>query len=320
MKNKISSYASVIIPILLGAGLTYYTYNSFSEEQITQMKRYFVTANYNYVLVSLVIAILGCVFRAYRWKYTLTEIGYIPDFKLNFLAVCIGYFVNLTIPRSGEVSRALILKRYRDMSFDKVFGTIIAERIVDLIFLLLFVFTALTLEFDTLKSFLLLYIPVEKLGWLLIFGFIGFLFFLLIYKYSKLKFILLLKSKVEGLKEGVFSVLNMPNKWKFLFFTFLIWLSYVLMFYITVFSLEATSHISIGTIMVAFVIGGLTMSFTNGGFGFFPVLIAKILFLYNIPLEAGNAFGWIIWTSQLLITILLGVFAFLVLPIVGKKK
>ena len=93
-----------------------------------------------------------------------------------------------------------------------------------------------------------------------------------------------------------------------------------MMFYITVFSLEATEHISLGTIMVAFVIGGLTMSFTNGGFGFFPVLIAKILFLYQIPLEAGNAFGWIIWTSQLIITILLGVFSFSVLPIVTRKK
>ena len=310
----------MIIPILLGAGLTYYQYNSFSNEQIVQMKRYFMTANYNYVLVSLAIAVLGCVFRAYRWKYTLGEIGTIPEFKLNFLAVCIGYFVNLTIPRSGEVSRALILKKYRDVPFDKVFGTIIAERIVDLLFLLLFVFSALLLEFDTLKNFLLLYIPVTKLAWLLAFGFGFFVWFLLLYRYSKWKYVLLFKSKIEGLKVGILSVLNMPNKWKFIFFTFLIWLSYVLMFYITVFSLEATSNISLGTIMVAFVIGGLTMSFTNGGFGFFPVLIAKILFLYHIPLEAGNAFGWIIWTSQLLITILLGVFSFSILPIVGKRK
>jgi glycosyltransferase 2 family protein len=320
VKSKIRSYASVIIPILLGAGLTYYTYNSFSEEQIAQMKKYFITANYNYVLISLVIAILGCAFRAYRWKYTLQEIGASSEFKLNFLAVCIGYFVNLTIPRSGEVSRALVLKRYRDVPFDKAFGTIIAERIVDLIFLLLFISVALLLEFSTLKNFLLLYIPLEKLLAVFIIGLICFLVFIILYRYSNWKYILLFKSKIEGLKEGIFSVLNMPNKWKFLFFTLLIWMSYILMFYITVFSLEATSSIKLGTIIVAFVIGGLTMSFTNGGFGFFPVLIAKILFLYNIPIEAGNAFGWIIWTSQLMITILLGVFAFLVLPIVGQKK
>ncbi len=320
MKKKISTYAGVLIPILLGAGLAYYTYNSFSEAQIAQMKRYFVTANYNYVLISLFIALLGYVLRAYRWKYTLNEIGVTPDFKINFLAVSIGYFVNLTIPRAGEVSRALVLKKYKEVPFDKAFGTIIAERIVDLIFLMLFICVALFLEFATLKNFLLQYIPLSKLLAFFIIGLVCLMVFLLLYKYSKWKYMLLFKSKIEGLKEGVFSVLNMPSKWKFLLFTLLIWSSYILMFYTTVFALEATSHIELGTIIVAFVIGGLTMSFTNGGFGFFPVLIAKILFLYSIPLEAGNAFGWIIWTSQLLITILLGIFAFLVLPMVGQKK
>jgi hypothetical protein len=77
---------------------------------------------------------------------------------------------------------------------------------------------------------------------------------------------------------------------------------------------------SLGTTIVAFVIGGLVMTFTNGGFGFFPVLIAKILLLYGIPEQAGNALGWIIWISQLIITVLLGVFSFLALPIVGKRK
>ncbi|WP_136667621.1 lysylphosphatidylglycerol synthase transmembrane domain-containing protein [Flavobacterium sp. H122] len=320
MNSKIRSYASVIIPLLLGAGFTYYTYNSFSEEQVAQMKQYFATANYNYVAISLLIAVCGCIFRAYRWKYALQEIGVQPDFKLNFLAVCIGYFVNLTIPRSGEFSRALLLKKYQDVPFDKAFGTIIAERIVDLIFLLLFVFTALTLEFKTLKNFLITYIPVSKLIIFMIVGAVLFGIFVLLYSFSNWKYILLFKSKIAGLKEGIFSILHMPDKWKYIFFTFLIWTSYVMMFYITVFSLQATSHISLGTIMVAFVIGGLTMSFTNGGFGFFPVLIAKILFLYQIPLEAGNAFGWIIWTSQLLITILLGIFSFSVLPIVTRKK
>jgi glycosyltransferase 2 family protein len=320
LESKIRSYLSIIIPIILGAGLTYYTYTTFTPEQIAQMKHYFRTANYNYVAISLAIAVLGCVFRAYRWKYALQEINVNPNFKLNFIAVCIGYFVNLTVPRSGEFSRALLLKKYQDVPFDKAFGTIIAERIVDLIFLLSFVFLALVLEFDTLKNFLLTYIPVSKLLLFLVIATVLGIVFLLLYSFSNWKYILIFKSKISGLKEGIFSVLHMPNKWKYLFFTFLIWTSYVMMFYITVFSLEATSHISLGTVMVAFVIGGLTMSFTNGGFGFFPVLIAKILFLYNIPLEAGNAFGWIIWTSQLLITILLGIFSFSVLPIITRKK
>lgn len=297
-----------------------YSYNSFTEEQLQEMKGYFITADYNYVLISLLLAVSGYVLRAYRWKYTLTQIGVVPNFKLNFIAVSIGYFVNLSIPRSGEVSRALILKKYQDVPFDKAFGTIIGERIVDFFILLFFIFLSLIVEFDTLKSFLLSYIPIGKLILILVIGFIGFLFSLYLYFYSKSKFILSLKSKIEGLKEGALSIWNMPSKWEFLTYTLLIWLSYVLMFYITTFALEETSSITFGTALIAFVIGSLTVAFTNGGFGFFPVLIAKILFLYHIPLEAGNAFGWIAWTSQLIIIVFLGLFSFLLLPFVKKNK
>ena len=320
MKKKISNLLSILIPLLLGVGLMIYSYNSFTEEQLQEMKGYFITADYNYVLISLLLAVSGYVLRAYRWKYTLTQIGVVPNFKLNFIAVSIGYFVNLSIPRSGEVSRALILKKYQDVPFDKAFGTIIGERIVDFFILLFFIFLSLIVEFDTLKNFLLSYIPIGKLILILAIGFIGFLFSLYLYFYSKSKFILSLKSKIEGLKEGALSIWNMPSKWEFLTYTLLIWLSYVLMFYITTFALEETSSITLGTALIAFVIGSLTVAFTNGGFGFFPVLIAKILFLYHIPLEAGNAFGWIAWTSQLIIIVFLGLFSFLLLPFVKKNK
>lgn len=320
MKKKISNLLSILIPLLLGVGLMIYSYNSFTKEQLQEMKGYFITADYNYVFISLLLAVSGYVLRAYRWKYTLTQIGVVPNFKLNFIAVSIGYFVNLSIPRSGEVSRALILKKYQDVPFDKAFGTIIGERIVDFFILLFFIFLSLIVEFDTLKSFLLSYIPIGKLILILAIGFFGFLFSLYLYFYSKSKFILSLKSKIEGLKEGALSIWNMPSKWEFLTYTLLIWLSYVLMFYITTFALEETSSITFGTALIAFVIGSLTVAFTNGGFGFFPVLIAKILFLYHIPLEAGNAFGWIAWTSQLIIIVFLGLFSFLLLPFVKKNK
>ena len=320
MKNKLSTYSGVILPILLGLGLTLYIYNSFTPTQLAQMKGYVVSANYNYITFSLITALLGYIFRAYRWKYTLAEIGSYTGFKINFLAVSIGYFVNLGIPRSGEVSRALVLKKYRDVPFDKAFGTIIAERIVDFIILLCLIFTSIILEFSTLKKFLLFYIPFKLLIAFAIFCFLGLIATIYLYKYSKWKWILFIKFKIEGLKEGAFSVYKMPNKFPFLVYTLLIWLSYILMFYLTVCTLEATNSMSLGTTVVAFVIGGLVMTFTNGGFGFFPVLIAKILLLYGIPEQAGYALGWIIWISQLVITVLLGVFSFLALPIVGKRK
>jgi hypothetical protein len=320
LKQKISNLLSVVIPLLLGLGLMYYSYNSFTEEQLTQMKSYFISANYNYVAISLFLAFSGYVLRAYRWKYTLIQIGYHPNFKLNFLAVSIGYFVNLSIPRSGEVSRALILKKYQDIPFDKAFGTIIGERIVDFIILLFFIFMALLMEFHTLKDFLLLYIPIEKLIIISIVGFTLFLIGLYLYFYSKIKIILSIKEKIQGLKEGALSIYKMPYKWQFLTYTLLIWLSYVLMFYVATLTLKETSSISFGTALVAFVIGSLTITFTNGGFGFFPILIANILLLYNIPLVAGNAFGWIVWTSQLVITVFLGLISFLLLPLFYRNK
>ena len=319
MKQKTSNVLAVIVPLLLGLGLTVYFYNSFSESQKQQMKNYFVFADYNYVLLSLLLATVGYILRAYRWKYTLEQINCEPNFKLNFLAVSIGYFVNLTVPRAGEVSRALIIKKYQNQPFDKVFGTIIAERIVDFIILFSFIALALILEFNTLQTFLTENIPIDKLILMAGIGLAMSILGLYFYFYSKIPIILSLKTKIQGLKEGAFSVTKIPHKWKFLMYTLLIWLSYVMMFFCATFTLEATSSITLGTVLVAFVIGSLTIAFTNGGFGFFPVLIAKILFLYGIPLEAGTAFGWIIWVSQLLITVVIGIFSFAVLPIIVRQ-
>jgi len=320
LKKKLNNILSIIFPLLLGVLLIIYTYHSFTGEQIQKMKSYFVNANYYFVFFSGILAFIGYILRAYRWKYTLEYIGYPSDFKFNLAAVSIGYFLNLTIPRSGEISRAALLTKYKNVPFDKGFGTIISERIVDFIILLLFIFSAILLEFATLKNFLLKYIPLNKLVFILVLGIllgsIG-LYFLL---HSKIKIIVKIREKISGLTEGILSVFKMPNKWIFLGYTLLIWFTYVLMFYSVIFALEETRIITFSAVLVAFVIGSLTIAFTNGGFGFFPVLIAEILVLYHIPIEAGNAFGWIVWTSQLVVTIIFGGIAFLILPTFSKKE
>lgn len=319
MNKKLKNILGIIVPIILGLFLVYYTYNSFTSEQIDKMKSYFVHANYFYVFLSAILAFIGYVLRAYRWRYTLEYIGYPSDFKFNLVAVSIGYFLNLTIPRSGEISRAALLTKYKNVPFDKAFGTIIAERIVDFFILILFILTAVILEFSTLKNFLLEYIPIQNLILFLVVGFLlGILGIYLLF-YSKISFFVMIKEKISGLMQGILSVFKMPNKWPFLIQTVLIWLTYILMFYSVIYALDETKIISFGAVIVAFVIGSLTIAFTNGGFGFFPILIAKILILYNIPEEAGNAFGWIVWTSQLIVTIIFGGLAFLILPTFTNK-
>ena len=319
MKKKIGKWLSIGLPLILGIYLIYYKYNEFTSEQILEIKSYFKNANYFYIFLSLFIALFGFLSRAYRWKFALEHLGYKTRFSNNLMAVCIGYLMNLTIPRSGEFSRALILKKYENIPFDKAFGTIVAERVVDTLIFLLFVLTSLLLQFNVLKGYVLAKIPIEKLAILALIGFVGFITFLLIWLYSKWKIITILKEKFSGLIEGMSSILKMQNKWAFLFHSFFIWFTYILMFYVTIFALKETSHIGFGAVIIAFIFGSLAVGFTNSGFGVYPLLVAEIFMLYGVPDTAGTAFGWLAWTSQTVLMVVLGAISFLFLPILNRK-
>jgi len=320
MKGIISKWLSIVLPLLLGTALIIYQYNQFTPGQIQEMKGYFRTADYFYVYVSLLIALLGFVSRAYRWKFSLEHLGYTSKFHNNLMAVCIAYFVNLTIPRSGEVSRAVILKKYENVPFAKAFGTIVAERIVDLAIFFLFVLISLLFQFNVLKDFILETIPVKKLFLLAIIGLVAFVAFIIIWIYSRWKLIEKLKAKVSGLTEGFMSVFYMKKKWPYFFHSLFIWFTYLLMFYVAIFALPETSHISFGAVMMAFVFGSLAIGFTNSGFGAYPLLISQVFMLYGIASTAGTAFGWLVWISQTLLIIVLGLVSFILLPILNRNK
>jgi uncharacterized protein (TIRG00374 family) len=320
VKKKISKWLSILLPLLLGVILIVYQYHQFTADQLVEMKGYFRNANYLYIYLSLFIATFGFASRAYRWKFSLEHMGYTSKLSNNIMAVCIGYFMNLTIPRSGEISRAVIVKKYENVPFDKAFGTIVAERIVDLMLFFLFVFTALILQFKVLKNFIISTIPFEKLILLAIIGFTGFIILVLLWIYSKWKFILFIKEKLAGLMEGMLSIVKMKKKWPFLFHSLFIWFTYILMFYVAIFALDETSTISLGAVITAFVIGSLAIGFTNSGFGAFPLLIAQIFLLYHIPETVGTAFGWLVWISQTALTVVLGSLSFLLLPLLNKNK
>lgn len=294
-------------------------YRQFTPTELEGMKNSFRTADYLYVFLSLIIGFTGFWARAYRWKYTLAHVGYIAPMGAKFGAVCITYIMNMLIPRSGEVSRAVAINKYAGVPFDKAFGTIIAERIVDMILLVLVVGLTAVLQFDEMKSYLA-GIPFRQL---LFYGTIAGILFLgsvLFFIYSKLEWVQKIKIRVSGLTQGALSVFKMPNKWPFLLLSLYIWFSYVLMFYITIYALPETSGLSFGTVFTAFVIGSIVITFTNGGTGFFPFAIAKILAVYGVPQSAGAAFGWIVWTSQTGQILFLGGLSFLLLPLAYRKK
>lgn len=320
MKKKISKWLSIILPLLLGAFLIYYTYNKFSSEQLAEIKNHFRNADYNYIYLSVFIAFLGSASRAYRWKYSLEHMGFKTSFANNFMAVSIGYLMNMTIPRSGEISRALVVKKYDHIPFDKGFGSIVAERIVDMIILFFFIILAFFLQFDIVKAFILDKIPLQRLLLFLGIAILLAVVFLLLYFYSKAKIIFTLKQKIEGVREGLFSLIYMKHKWAYLLHTVFIWFSYILMFYISIFVIPETSHISFSAVITSFVVGSIAIAFTNSGFGSYPFLISKILLFYSISETAGNAFGWIIWTSQMFLLAFLGGLSFLLLPVFNRNK
>lgn len=308
------------LPLSLGVFLVYYAYAQFTPEQLMEMKNHLLQANPIYIFLSLFSMLVTVFSRAYRWKFSINYLGYQSGFKNNFMAVCIGYLVNFTIPRSGEISRALVLQKYNHIPFQKSFGTIIAERIVDLLCLLLLVAMALVLEYHTIKDFIIQKIPIQKI---FLFGGIFLTLFIFITYYiikSKTGFLFKIKNKIKGLTDGIMSVCRMPQRQSYLFHTLVIWLGYLLSFYFGALSLQATAHIPLQAMLVAFIVGGLAISFTNGGLGAYPLLIAEILALYQIPITASTSFGWLIWTAQTLLFISLGLLSFAIIPLVNRSK
>ena len=320
MKTPFRKFLSLIIPLLIGIGIIYYQFTTLTPEELEKIKVSFLKANYFYIFLSLFIALFGFWSRAYRWKFALQHLGYQTKFHNDLMTVCVSYLVNLTIPRSGEVSRAMLLKKYEDVPFDKGFGTIVAERIVDMLIFLLFVTIGFISQFETIYQYLVNNgVKFETLIWAGILVFVVFVIFVLVWIYAEWKIILKLKQKLSGLIEGMQSILKMKDKWKYIFHSFFIWFSYLAMFYVTIFALPETADISFDVVVMGFIFGTLAVGFTNGGLGAYPLAVASILSLYGISEGIGTAFGYLIWVSQTLLTIFLGLLSYLLLPILNKK-
>ncbi len=328
-KKNIIKTLKIIAPILFGAFLIWITFNKATSEEIADVILYIKEANVFWVLTSVTLGLLSHLSRAYRWNFTLEPLGYKPKFINSFMAVMIAYFANLGIPRSGEVLRATTLTTYEGVPFEKAFGTIIAERIADLIMTVLFVLIALAYQYDMIINaispiFLLIKRTLANNPTILILTLI-LLIAITISGYFVLKkpnnpLLNKIKNIITGLKDGVFSIITMQKKWPFIFHTFFIWSMYFLMFYVIFFSVEETINTPISTAIVPFVTGSFTMAATNGGLGSFPLVIQETLNLFNISNQSGLAIGWIMWSAQTLLTIVLGAVSFFYLPIYNRTK
>lgn len=316
MNPKIKKFLKIFIPLALGIFLVWYLFTKISPQKLLE---YFKNANYWWITLGLFFGVLSHLSRAYRWKFMLEPMGYKPKFMNSTLAVMIGYFVNLALPRAGEVSRAAVMANYENIPFEKGFGTIVAERIADLIMMFIIIGITLLIQFDFILQLvkdnfdpvkISIGIGVLTLGGILFFRFV---------KKSTSGFGLKIKNFVKSLVEGVTSIFRMKNKWAFIFHTVFIWAMYILMFWATIPAVEGL-QVPFGGILVGFIAGGFSIAATNGGIGLYPIAVAGAFSLFAIPEEPSNAFGAIMWSAQTAMVIIFGALSFLLLPIYNKAK
>lgn len=315
-----TKFLKIAIPLGLGIFLIWYSYSQFSEDQLQEIRLHFQKANYGFVILAVFLGIVSHISRAYRWNFMLAPLGFQPKLLNNFMAVYIAYLMNIFIPKSGEVSRAMVISKYEGVPFDKAFGTIISERVVDIIFLFGFTLIALFLQFDILFAYISKNISTVNLIYAISILAGLFICFLLFLKYSKSVVQQRLLKFFNGLKEGVFSILKMKKKRAFIIHTFLIWGLYLLSFYVSTFALDETSTISIGALIITFVIGSFSFAFTNSGFGSYPFFVAGILAVYGVTETIGTAFGWIVWTSNIASIVFLGAVSLFILPVFNRSN
>ena len=320
MNKSLATFLKITIPLALGSFLIYYSYSKFTTNQLEEIASYFKETNYTVILFSVLFGIFSHVSRAYRWNFMLEPLGYKPKVLNNFMAVYVAYIMNIFIPRSGEVSRAVVINKYEGVPFDKAFGTIITERVIDMLILFGFTAIAFMLQFEKLSQYLTNVLPVYTIYKLIGLFVLLSILLLLFFKFSKTPIIKKILDFFSGLKEGILSVLKMNKKGLYIFHSFLIWGLYLLSFYIATFALKETAGISFSTLIITFVIGSFSFAFTNSGFGTYPFFVASILAIFSIPETVGTAFGWIVWTTQIASIVLFGGLSFLILPLYNKNK
>lgn len=310
-----------MIPFALGIFFVYLSYRNTTPEDRHNIFRYIKNADYRFVALSVFFGILSHISRALRWKYLLSPLGYCPKTINSILAVLIGYLANLGIPRSGELLRASAMDRYENIPFQKGFGTVIAERVVDLVLLLLCILLALGLQYDLIADYLNLKdLNFFQTGLSLFILTIIFILFQKFIHQSTHPITKKVKQFFQGIWEGMISIKYMKNKGLFVAHTIFIWTMYVLMFWVIKFSIPETVNLGMNAMIPAFVVGGLSISATNGGIGIYPYSVSLVLIAYGISKESSLAFGWIMWTCQTLMVVTFGAMAFFALPLVNRQK
>ena len=333
MKKSIFQILKITGFMALGILLLYFAFREIAMDELAATLR---KANFWWIGLSLIILFISFFSRARRWMLLIEPLGFKPSFRHTYHALMVGYLSNFALPRLGEVTRCVTLGNREKIPVDSLIGTVIIERVTDLIMLFLIMLILLFSWMEKFGAFFSeqVFEPLKQsvtdafggtfIFWLLVIGSVGIIFLLLFLIRKKLAGIALVRKIagfLKGILDGLKTVYKMERKWEFLIHSVLIWLLYILMTWVIVFSMEETSGLTFIDGVFLLVIGGLGMSApVTAGFGAYHWITSRgLVFVYGLTLEQGGAYAILAHESNSLFTILLGASSYLLLMVSRKK-
>ncbi len=280
-------------------------------------------ANYYWLILSVFFSLMAFILRARRWQLLIHPLGFSPSFWYTFHALMIGYMANLALPRIGEITRCVALGKKEKIPVDKLVGTVIIERTIDFISVLLFLIIIVLTSESLINEFLKksIFIPFKEkvislidFSWIFyaVLAFLAVIALSLMIRYRKnlrkTRFFSKMSDIAKGVITGLKTITNLRRKWEFIFLTIGIWISYALMTWVVVFCLKSTSDISFWNSLIILVVGGLAMSVpVQAGFGAFHWAVSQVLIvIHGISLEDGLTYALLSHESQIIFEILVG--------------
>jgi uncharacterized protein (TIRG00374 family) len=325
---KLKSAIQYTAIFLVGILFLYFVFNGTDwNDMFEKFKR----ANYSWIAAGMVISLLSHFLRAYRAVMLYDALNYKVPVKNSFYAVLIGYMMNYIIPRAGEVSRCAALSKTDDIPVDKSLGTVVTERIFDMVMLLLLIGLVFILQFDMLMNYINGALDSGSttkegisLKWILLAVMVvgGAAFFALRSRLKNSAIYAKIMNVLKGFSEGLLSIRNIKNPLWFIVLSLAIWGCYLLMMYFCFFAMEATQNLDFNACLTVFALGtiGMVIPAPGAGAGTYHFAIMQSLFLFGVPLEDGKAYATIVHGMQMIILLALGALASLAVLAMHKKK
>ena len=318
MLKKITPYIRILLPISIGVFCIYFSFRNINFSDFT---KYFYQINYSWVFLGIILGALSHLSRSYRWKFLIEPLGYKLGLANSILAVFSAYLINYTIPRAGDIARATMISKYEKIPLDKTIGTIVAERAIDVVCILIIIGIGLIIEFQKISEKLISLIEGQELSTILIYVTIISMFLIILFLFlKKFKYYASILNFLSGIVQGLTVVFRMEKRNSFIFHSIFIWLMYLLMFWVTSMAFIELHDFSFYQFMISFTLAALSIMLSNGGIGIYPLAVEESLGWYGVQSTTGLAFGWVSWLSQTMMVVIFGGLSLFILPFINRKN